>query len=393
MEDYKERIRRRVEEILPELSELSDSLWHHPEYNFKEYFACESMSKLLRKYGFAVETGVGGLETAVKAVYDSGKPGPNIAMFGEFDAVEGMGHSCGHNIMCAISVGAGEGLRSVIDDLGGKVTVYGCPAEEGGGGKILMAEKGVFKDVDAGMLLHSSCDTVVNDISYSKTDIRVHFYGKKSHAATWPEEGISALTPVLELFNTINAMRLEIGDRGKILGIIRDGGDQAIYIPDHCSAEFTIRSFSMKYKYELLERFLKICEHLAEITGTRFEYEYIALSYEDIRNNPVMEDLLAKNFTALGETVKPRYKDQGIGCTDMGNLTHEFPGLQSYVRVGPGRAHSPEFLESTGSPEGHKAIAVGACAMAMTAVDILEDPNVLQQIRAAFAEMKAKYER
>ena len=328
----------------------------------------------------------------MKGVYDTGKEGPNIAIFGEFDAVEGMGHSCGHNIMCAISVGAGAALRSVIDELGGKVTVFGCPAEEGGGGKIIMAEHGAFDAVDVGMLLHSSCDTVVNDISYSKTDLRVHFYGKKSHAATWPEEGISALTPVLELFNTLNALRLEIADRGKILGIIRDGGDQAIYIPDHCSAEFTIRSFSMKYKLELVDRFLEICRHLAELTHTRFEYEPIALSYEDIRNNPVLEELLANNFTALGETVKPRDKEMGIGCTDMGNLTHLFPGLQSYVRVGPGRAHSPEFLASTGSPEGHRAIAVGACALAMTAVDILQDPALLQRIRAAFAEMKARYE-
>ncbi len=393
MDEYKERIRRRVDEILPELSDLSDSLWHNPEYNFKEYFACKSMSALLEKYGFEVETGIGGIETSVKAVYDSGKPGPNICMFGEFDAVPGMGHSCGHNIMCAISIGAGEGLHAVIDELGGKVTVYGCPAEEGGGGKIIMQENGAFKDVDVGMLLHSSCDTVVNDFSYSKTDLRVHFYGKKSHAATFPEEGISALTPILELFNIINSMRLELADRGKILGIIRDGGEEAIFIPDHCSAEFTIRSFDMKFKWELVERFLKICEHLAQITNTRFEYEYIALSYEDIRNNPVMEDLLAKNFTALGETVKPRDKEMGVGCTDMGNLTHEFPGLQSYVRVGPGRAHSPEFLASTGSPEGHKAIAVGAAAMAMTAVDILEDPAVLERIRKAFAEMKSKYER
>lgn len=393
MNEYKERIRARVAEILPELSELSDNLWKNPEYNFEEYFACKSMSELLKKYGFAVETGIAGLETSVKAVYDSGKPGPNIGMFGEFDAVAGMGHSCGHNIMCAISVGAGEALRSVIDDLGGRVTVYGCPAEEGGGGKILMLERGAFKDVDVGMLLHSSCDTVVNDISYSKTDLRVHFYGKTAHAATWPEEGISALTPVLELFNIVNAMRLELADRGKILGIIRDGGEQPIYIPDHCSAEFTIRSFDMKFKWELVERFLKICEHLAEITNTRFEYEYTALSYEDIRNNPVLEDLLAKNFTDLGETVKPRDKEMGIGCTDMGNLTHEFPALQSYVRVGPGRAHSPEFLASTGSAEGHKAIAIGAMAMAMTAVDILENPSNLAQIRAAFAEMKAKYGR
>ena len=393
MENYKERACRRVDEILPELSELSDNLWHNPEYNFKEYFACKSMSTLLEKYGLSVETGVGGLETAVKAVYDSGKPGPNIGIFGEFDAVEGMGHSCGHNVMCAIAVGAGAAIREVIGDLGGKVTVFGCPAEEGGGGKIIMQEKGAFKDVDVGMLLHSSCDTVVNDISYSKTDLRVHFYGKTAHAATWPEEGVSALAPVIELFNIVNAMRLELADRGKILGIIRDGGDQAIYIPDHCSAEFTIRSFSMKYKLDLVDRFLKICEHLAEITNTRFEYEQIALPYEDIRNNPVLEDLLAANFTALGETVMPRDKEMGIGCTDMGNLTHEFPGLQSYVRVGPGRAHSPEFLAATGSPEAHKGIAVGAKALAMTAVDLLQDPTAMPRIREAFAEMKARYER
>ena len=232
---------------------LSDDLWHNPEYNFKEYFACKSMSALLEKYGLTVETGIGGLETSVKAVYDSGKPGPNIGIFGEFDAVEGMGHSCGHNVMCAISVGAGAAIKEVLDELGGRVTVYGCPAEEGGGGKIIMLENGAFQDVDVGMLLHSACDTVVNDISYSKTDLRVHFYGRKAHAATWPEEGISALNPIIALFNMVNAMRLELADRGKILGIIRDGGEEAIYIPDHCSAEFTIRSFSMKYKLELAE--------------------------------------------------------------------------------------------------------------------------------------------
>ncbi len=393
MENCKERVCRKVDEILPELASLSDDLWHNPEYNFKEYFACKSMSTLLEKYGLTVETGIGGLETSVKAVYDSGKPGPNIGIFGEFDAVEGMGHSCGHNVMCAISVGAGAAIKEVLDELGGRVTVYGCPAEEGGGGKIIMLENGAFQDVDVGMLLHSACDTVVNDISYSKTDLRVHFYGRKAHAATWPEEGISALNPIIELFNMVNAMRLELADRGKILGIIRDGGEEAIYIPDHCSAEFTIRSFSMKYKLELVDRFLKMCEHLAEITNTRFEYETIALSYEDIRNNPVLEDLLEKNFTALGETVEPRTKEMGIGCTDMGNLTHVFPGLQSYVRVGPGRAHSPEFLASTGSPEAHKAIAVGAKAMAMTAVDLLQDPEAMARVRKAFADMKARYER
>jgi len=293
----------------------------------------------------------------------------------------------------AVRAPAAIGLKAVIDDLGGKITVLGTPAEEGGGGKILMLDKGAFDGLDIAMLIHSCSDTCVNDISYSRTDVLVHFYGKTSHAATWPEEGISALTPVLQLFNTINAMRLELADRGKIIGIIRDGGSQPIYIPDHCSAEFTIRSFSMKFKWELFHRFIKMCENIAEMTGTRFEYEMVDLSYEDIRNNPVIEDTLADNFAVLGEELKPRLKEQGIGCTDMGNVTHAVPGLQSYVRVVPElRGHTKEFEDACGTKAGHHAIEVAAKAEAMTAVDILTNPELLERIREAFKEMKAKYE-
>lgn len=391
--ENKKKVQERVDEILPELIALADKLWQHPEYSFHEYQACQWMSELLGSYGFTVETGVGGIETSVRAVYDSKKPGPNIGILGEFDAVPGMGHSCGHNLMCAMAVGAGAGLKAVIDDLGGKITVLGTPAEEGGGGKVIMLENGAFDGLDVAMLLHSSSETCVNDISYSRTDVRVHFYGKKAHAATWPEEGINALNPIIDLFTIVNSMRLELGERGKILGIIRDGGTDAIYIPDHCSAEFTVRSFDMKFKWELYHRLIKICEHLAEITGTRFEHEFTDLSYEDIRNNPVIEDLLGKNFEALGETLCPRKKEQGIGCTDMGNVTHAVPGLQSYVLAAPGmRVHTPEFEEAVGGPTGHHAIGVGAKAMAMTAVDLLENPELLKAVKQAFQEMKAQYE-
>lgn len=391
--DSKQAVQDKIDEILDELTALSDYLWQNPEYSFHEFKACAAMSDVLRRHGFDVSTGVGGIETSVKAVYDSGKPGPNIGFLGEFDAFPGMGHACGHNIMCAIAVGAGIALKSVIDELGGRVTVFGTPAEEGGGGKIIMLQHGAFKELDIAMLIHASSETCVNDISYSRTDIRVHYYGKTAHGATWPEEGISALAPVIELFNIVNAMRLELGDRGKILGIIRDGGEQAIFIPDHCSAEFTIRSFSMKYKWELFDRFIKICESVAAITGTRFEYEYTDLSYEDIRNNKVLEDALAANFEALGETVCPRLKEQGIGCTDMGNVTHEVPGLQSYILVSPGlRVHTPEFEAAVGSPAGHRAIEAASKAMAMTAVDVLSRPDLLEAVREAFREMKAQYE-
>ena len=393
MSDFKERVQKRVEEILPELIGLSNTVWEHPEYNFEEFHACQSMSELLKKFGFEVTTGVGGIETSVKAVYDTGKEGPNIGIFGEFDAVPGMGHSCGHNLMCAMAVGAGEAVHSVIDDIGGKVTVFGTPAEEGGGGKIIMLNNGAFKELDIAMILHSASDTVVNDISYSRTDLIVDYYGKTSHAATWPEEGISALNPILDLFQIVNSMRLELADKGKILGIISKGGEEPIYIPDHCQARFTIRSFSMKYKLELLERFKKICEHVAEITNTRLEISDDGLAYEDIRNNQSLEEALRKNFTDLGEIVKPRERALGIGCTDMGNVTHEIPGLQSYVLVVPEtRGHTKEFEDACYSEAGHKTIAVGSKAMAMTAVDVLTNPELLEAIRRDFKEMKEKYE-
>lgn len=393
MKDYKKLINLRVEEIKEDLYELSHFIWSNPEYNFNEFKACKAMSELLKKYNFNVETGIGGIKTSVKAVYDTGKQGPNIGIFGEFDAVPGMGHACGHNLMCAMAVGAGEALHSVIDDIGGKVTVFGTPAEEGGGGKIIMMENGAFKGIDAAMILHSANETVVNDISYSRTDVIVDFYGKSSHAATWPEEGISALNPILDLFQVVNEMRLELADKGKILGIISKGGNEPIQIPDHCQAIFTIRSFNMKYKWELFNRFIDICRHIAAITNTKFEYSIKGNSYEDIRNNEVIENLLSENLKQLGETIMPRRKELGIGCTDMGNVTHEIPALQSYVKVVPVlRGHTPEFEAACGSEAGHKTILIGSKAMAMTAVDILTQPEVFKNIKETFYEMKKKFE-
>jgi amidohydrolase len=391
--DLKKMVQDRVDEIMNDLANLSDEIWRNPEYNFEEYKAMETFSGYLKKYGFAVETGIGGIETAVKGILSSGKDGPVIGIFGEYDAVPGMGHACGHNLMAAMAVGAGAAVASVIKETGGTVVVFGTPAEEGGGGKVIMLANGAFEGLDAAMVLHPANETVVNDISYSRTDLVVDFYGKKSHAATWPEEGISALTPVLELFNLLNAMKLEIGDRGKILGVISKGGDEPIYVPDHCQARFTVRSFSMKNKIWLVKKLIDTCEGLAKITGTRFEYRQEGKSYEDIRNNPAIEGFLEKNFEALGEKVMPRRKELGIGCTDMGNVTHRIPSLQSYIQVVPIlRGHTPEFQEAVGGPMGLRALQIGAKAMAMTAVDLLSAKEAMEQTKDAFNEMKKQHD-
>ena len=390
---HKETAKSRVEAIMPQLRELSDTIYRNPEYNFKEYKACAAVSQTLAGLGFTVENNVAGLETAVLGVYDSGKPGLSLGFVGEFDAVPGMGHACGHNLMTPIAIGAAYALMPLCDALGGKLTVVGAPAEEGGGGKVIMLEKGVFDPLDAAMLIHSADETVVNDISYSRTDVVVNFHGKTAHAATWPEEGVSALVPVLELFNTLAALRLEIADRGKIIGVITKGGEDPILIPDHCQAKFTVRSFSMKHKWELYHRLIMICEHIAAMTGTRFTHEFDGLTYEDIRNNEVLEALLTANFEALGEPVHPREKALGIGCTDMGNVTHHIPGLQSYIMVAPDmRGHTKEFEEACGTPAGYRAIEVAAKAVAMTGVDLLADPQAMVRVREAFQAMKAQYE-
>ncbi|MCD8074043.1 MAG: M20 family metallopeptidase [Lachnospiraceae bacterium] len=395
MTDYKLSVQQRVDEILPRLIALSDDIWSHPEYNFQEFHACQAMSTALREQGFHVETGAGGVETSVKAVYDSGKPGPNIGIFGEFDAVPGMGHACGHNLMCAIAVGAGTAIKSVSDELGGKVTVLGCPAEEGGGGKIMMLENGAFRELDFGMLFHPATQTVVHDRSYSKTTLTIHFTGKKTHAAATPECGINALNPMIELFNMVAAMRLELTERGNIFGVITDGGQDPNYIPEHTSAQFVIRSFSSRQRKNLLDRFLGICRHLSEIYGTPFSYTIDGLTYENIMNNPIIEKLLEENLTELGEEVLPREAIVDIGSTDMGNVTHEVPALQSYIKVFCDpipRNHTIEFQNAVGGPAGHLTIANAAKAMAMTAVDILTHPAYLEEIQKAFQDEKARYE-
>lgn len=392
-EDLKKKVREWIDGCAQELTDLADTIWDHPEYNFQEYQACEAITGLLKKHGFVVTVGTGGMETAFQARWDSGEPGPHIAFLAEYDAVPGMGHACGHNLMAAMSSGAGIAVKSVLPQLGGKITVFGTPAEEGGGGKVIMLNHGAFAGVDAAMILHSANETVVNDISYSRTDMVVDFYGKTAHGATWPEEGISALDPLLHVFQYINEMRLRWNGQGTILGVISDGGDEPIHIPEHCQGKFTIRSFEMKFKKQILKEFLEACEYAARMTGTTCQYAEEGYTYEDIRNNPVMEAVLAEQFTALGELVMPRRKELGIGCTDVGNLTHVFPALQSYVQVVPLlRGHTREFEDACRSEDGHRAILVGAKALAMTAVEMFSDDKLMERIRTAFQEMKCKYD-
>ena len=391
--EQKERILQRMKSISDKLFALSDAIFQNPEYCFQEHKAVAAVAALLNDLGFSVETGVGGLDTAVRGVYDSGRPGPNLAFLGEYDAVPGMGHACGHNLMTPIAIGAAYALMPLVDECGGKLTVLGCPAEEGGGGKIHMLQAGAFHGIDAAMLIHPANETVVNDLSYSSTSLLVEFFGKKAHAVTWPEEGINALAPVLQLLQTLALLQPQIAGKGWVLGVVRDGGETPVMVPEHASAEILVRSFSMKDKWALVERVKTMAEAAAQMTGTRVEVHTLRDSYEDIRNNPVLEELLGEGLQAMGETIRPRRRELGIGTTDMGNVTHEVPGLQSYIQVVPLlRGHTPEFEKACGSPDGRHALWQAAGAEALAGAQLFLHPEKMEQVKQAFLAMKAKYE-
>ena len=388
---YKKKVINKIEEIKDELFEISDYIFENPEFCFEEYKAHKKLTDFLESNGFEVDRKIAGLETAFKATYASEKDGYNIGLFCEYDAVYPKGHCCGHNLMAVMGLGAGIALKDIVDELGGTINVFGTPAEEGGGGKVIMLREEAFEGLDAAILLHPANETVVNDKSYSVTDVIIEFFGVKSHAATYPEDGVSALNPMIQVFNIVNGMRHELNGRGHILGVIKDGGENPIYVPDHTKGHFTIRSFEPDIKNALLDRFLGICQHVAEITGTGFKYNFNRLSYEAINNNSVIEELLADNFTDLGETVKSRDTILGIGCTDMGNVTYAVPSLQSYVKLDDNlMAHSDELMKASSDKRGRKTILVGAKAMAMTTIDLLEKEN-MKKVKREFDLNKRKY--
>lgn len=390
-EQYKKRAISKIEEIKQDLFDISDYIFMNPEFCFKEYKAHAKLTAYLEENGFKITKKVADLDTAFKAVYNGKKTGYNIGLFCEYDAVYPKGHCCGHNLMAVMGVGAGIALKEIVDEIGGTISVFGTPAEEGGGGKIIMLRNGAFEELDAAMILHPANATVVNDKSYSVTDVEIEYFGVKSHAATYPEDGISALNPMIQVFNIVNGMRHELNGKGHILGVIKDGGENPIYVPDYTKAQFTIRSFDSDIKQSLLDKFLGICEHVADITNTDFKYQFNRLSYEAIKNNEVIENLLAENFTSLGEEVESRDKILGIGSTDMGNVTRAIPSLQSYVKLDDNlMTHSDELMQATSDIRGKKTILVGAKAMAMTTIDLL-DKDIMEYVKQTFDLQKKKY--
>jgi amidohydrolase len=385
MDKSKARIDREVESLADELSAVSDFLLANPEIAYQEFKACDHLSHVLEQNGFQVEKGVGKVETSFLARPDDCRPTrPAVALLAEYDALPKIGHGCGHNLIAAASLGAAVALRRILGDEAGGLVLVGTPAEEGGGGKVRLAEAGVFEEMDAAMMFHPGSTNIPGKGMLGRIKFKMEFFGRTAHASGSPDRGINALDALVLAYNGINAYRQHLRPDGRIHGIITHGGDAPNIIPDYAAGLFYVRAGNRKYRDELLERVKNCCKGAALATGAEFKIEIDHPVLDPVKRNPSLEAIVKNNMTVLGITVD---EDDGRrGSSDMGNLSHYLPATHPYLAIVepeiPG--HSTEFRDATTSSRGRQTLLNAAKMLAMTAWDFLSSSELRERVKRDF---------
>lgn len=390
LDGWKARIRTAVGELREQLLATSHAIHADPELLFEEHRASARLADALERGGLRVTRGAGGLATAFRAELDGGEPGPTLAILAEYDALPGIGHACGHNIIATSALGAGLALARTRPRIPGRVLIIGTPAEEGGGGKILLAQAGVFDDVDASFMLHPSRSDMVRRSSLASSRVDVVFHGKASHAAGAPDLGINALEAVIQTFVGVNARRLQMRADARVHGIVTHGGDAVNIIPARASARFSVRARDRAYQRQLVAMLRQAAEAGAIATGARLEWAETR-GYDNTVPNPTIADVMARNMTAVGRAVLEPAPNERMGSTDMGDISQILPAVHAYVAIVPESIanHTVEFAAAAASPAGDAAVLDGAATLAMTAADLLAEPGLLAQAAADFARQLA----
>jgi amidohydrolase len=396
---YFHHVTQAVDALHQELVDLSLDIHAHPELNYQEYHAARVLADTLEQHGFQVERGVGGVETAFRAIMPGGNgDGPTVALLAEYDALPGIGHGCGHNLIAMSNLGAGLGMKAALQSLPGRLIVLGTPAEEGGGGKIRLLNAGVFEDVDVVLSSHPSSNRTIipvdipKDQSWSLAMVgyRYAYHGKAAHAAVVPHEGINALNAVIHLFTGIDALRQHVREDVRIHGIITDGGKAANVVPDFAAADFMVRSRDRDYLQEVVEKVRRVAEGAALLTGARLEVLPAHPMYENVRPNAVLVRAARANAEAVGMPIDatPSGWNGGGASTDFGNVSQVLPAyyLRFAVSKEPVPGHSIAMTQAAKSSLAHDSAIATAKVLALTACDLLTNPALLEAARADFAE-------
>jgi len=384
LETAKARVLAAVDRLDAQLRTLALRIHANPEVSGQEFQAQRWLTEPLAEAGFQVELGIGGLPTSFRAVWAGSGEGPTIGLLAEYDALPGVGHGCGHNLIGTAAVGAALALRSALPELPGRIEVIGCPMEEKGQGKCHLDRHGVFDHLDAAMLCHPGRRTMVVRGALSSVPATFRFYGKATHAAVSPTKGISALDACIQAFNAINALRQMMPDGARVHGIITHGGEAVNVIPEYAEARFSIRAQTAAGVRALKQKVYQAVKGAAESVGARVEIEE-GFTYPERVNNLALAGLFGANLEALGVAVEPPVTT-GIGSSDISVVTHKTATIQPYIKIADEEvgSHSPEFRDAAGSEAGLRGMRLAASALAMTAVDLCYDPERLRQVRSEF---------
>jgi amidohydrolase len=373
-----------------ELIELSRRIHDHPETAFEEVRAAGWLTAYLREHGFDVTLGIAKLPTAFRATAGSGHPA--VAILAEYDALPGIGHGCGHNIIATTAVGAGIGVRAVIGDLAGSVQVIGTPAEEVYGGKVAMIREGAFDGLDAAIMTHPGTRDTVIAKALACAELTVEYHGREAHAAAQPERGINALEAMIIAYNSINSLRQHMRRTARIHGVITHGGDAPNIVPGHSAASFLVRAEDDEYLEELKVRVAACFEAGATATGATLELRWNENQYAAMNTNLAIAARHRANLIALGRELPETEQPRPMGSTDMGNVSKIVPGIHPGIAIAPleVNSHSPQFAEYAASAAGDKAVIDGAKALAMTTIDILADADLRTAMRDEFERSQTK---
>lgn len=373
--------------------DASQAIHANPEIGNEEFFASRTLVNLLKNAGFTVETGVAGHETAFYASFGGDLPGPTIAFLAEYDALPGLGHACGHNIIGTTSVAAAIALSETLHATGGRAVVLGTPAEEGGpngSAKGSFVKHGLLEGIDAALMIHPAGKTALTGRSLAVDPLEFHFYGKSAHAAGSPEKGVNALDAVLQLFNSINALRQQLPDDARVHGIITHGGDAPNIIPEYAAARFYIRGESWKKTADTAEKVRAVAQGAALATGTSVKIVRFQNEVKDLVLTPLLDSVLRSELESVGEQVAES-RHYGLGSTDAGNISYVIPTAHPFIKIGPDDlvAHTPEFREAANSDLGNQALIRGAKALANTGYRLLTDAALLAEIKQTHAQSLA----
>jgi amidohydrolase len=394
LQPLKGRAAARVDESAGALDGLALAIHDHPELGYEERFAASAIAANLEAQGLAVVRGAGGVETALVAETQTKSrtgSGPTIAICAEYDALPGIGHGCGHNLIAASAVGAYLAAAAVAKDLRGSVRLIGTPAEEGGAGKVKLRAAGVFDGVDAAMMFHPADADVLDPLMVALRVLHVEFRGRAAHAAASPYAGVNALDALMLGWGAMSALRQLVRSDSRIHGIITDGGQASNIIPERAAAKIVVRAADPTYLGDLRRRVLACFQGAATATGCDLHYAW-GEAMDMVTTNQPIAAAFGVNARALGRPLGPRLPGETSGSTDMGNISSVIPSIHPFLSITAERVpwHSREFAAAARTPHALDTMRVAAKALAFTAIDLLTRPELLRQAKAGAAPPRGK---